>query len=415
MGGSIRRISGQRVTTVNESTILCLASYEKGHDFLREAKREGAKVVLLTSLGLQHKANWPVESIDEIFYMPDRDGQWNRQHTLNTVAYLARSRMFTHILALDDFDVEMAAMLREHMRVRGMGESAARLFRDKLAMRMTAREANIRVPDFVHVLNHDAVAKFMERIPAPWVLKPRSMAGAMGIKKIHHAAELWKIVNELGDLQSYYLLERFVPGDVFHADTIVCNGQVVFAVASGYGRPPMEVSHEGGVFATRILNRYSDVAGRLLEMNARVLTALGMTQGVSHTEFIKGREDNEIYFLETSARVGGAHIAELVEAATGANLWKEWAKLEIHGGSYRPPESRHDYAGLLVSLATQQHPDTSGYNDPEVVWRMQRDYHVGLIVRSANEDRVKQLIASYASRITSDFSAYLPPKDRPTA
>jgi biotin carboxylase len=400
---------------MDQEIILCLASYEKGHDFLREAKREGAKVVLLTSLGLQHKARWPSESVDEIFYMPDQDGQWNRQHTLNTVSYLARSRMFTRIVALDDFDVEMAAMLREHMRVPGMGESAARLFRDKLAMRVTAREANIRVPEFVHVLNHDRIREFMERVPAPWVLKPRSMAGAMGIKKIHDADELWKIVTDLGDLQSNYLLEQFVAGDVFHADTIVSNGQVVFAAASAYGRPPMEVSHEGGVFVTRTLNPRSEEAIRLLETNVRVLAALGMTQGVSHTEFIRGHADNEVYFLETSARVGGAHIAELVEAATGVNLWKEWAKLEIRGASYEPPQSRQDYAGLLVSLAKQQHPDTSHYDDPEVVWRMQREYHAGLIVRSADEDRVKQLIESYASRIRNDFFAYLPPKDRPTA
>jgi ATP-grasp domain len=403
------------VTTVNEKTILCLASYEKGHDFLRESKRQGARVVLLTSLGLQHKAHWPMESVDEIFYMPDQDGQWNRQHTLNTVSYLARSRTFSRIVPLDDFDVEVGAMLREHMRVAGMGESTARHFRDKLAMRMKARDANIRVPEFVHVLNHDAVREFMERVPAPWVLKPRSLAGAMGIKKIRDAGELWKLVTDLGDLQSHYLLEQFVPGDVFHADTIVREGQVVFAAASEYGRPPMEVSHEGGVFVTRILNRRSEVAGRLIEMNARVLTALGMTQGVSHTEFIRGRDDNEVYFLETSARVGGAHIAELVEAATGVNLWKEWAKLEIHGSAYQPPDTRHDYAGLLVSLARQQHPDTSDYNDSEVVWRMQRDYHVGLIVRSADEDRVKQLIASYASRVANDFFASLPPRDRPTA
>jgi biotin carboxylase len=309
----------------------------------------------------------------------------------------------------------MAAMLREHMRSPGMGESAARRFRDKLAMRTTAREANIRVPEFVHVLNHDRIRGFIERVPAPWVLKPRSMAGAMGIKKIRDAGELWNIVSDLGDLQSHYLLEQFVPGDVFHADTIVCNGQVVFAAASGYGRPPMEVSHEGGVFVTRILNQNSDPAGRILEMNARLLTALGMTQGVSHTEFIRGRDDNEVYFLETSARVGGAHIAELVEAATGVNLWREWAKLEIHGSAYQSPDSRHDYAGLLVSLARQQTPDTSDYNDAEVVWRMRRDYHVGLIVRSADENRIKDLIASYASRITNDFFAYLPPKDRPTA
>src|ERR1035441_1871114 len=101
-------------------TILCLASYDKGHDFLRESKRQGWCVLLLTSLSLQGKAEWPAESIDEIFYMPDQDHAWNRADTVKAVSYLARSRAIDRVVALDDFDVEMAAALREHLRLPGM-------------------------------------------------------------------------------------------------------------------------------------------------------------------------------------------------------------------------------------------------------------------------------------------------------
>ena len=201
---------------MEQTTIFCLASYEKGHEFLREAKRQGARVILLTSLGLEHKAHWPRESIDEIFYMPDKDGQWNRQDTLNAVSYLARTRAISRIVPLDDFDVEVAAMLREHLRVPGMGESVARHFRDKLTMRMEASRTGIRVPRFIHVLNHEAVAGFTNEVAPPWVLKPRSMAGAIGIKKVWNVDELWRLVHQLGDLQSHYLLEQFIPGDVYH-------------------------------------------------------------------------------------------------------------------------------------------------------------------------------------------------------
>jgi hypothetical protein len=397
-------------------TILCVTGYEKGHEFLRELKRQGCSVVLLTSLSLKEKARWPVESIDEIFYMPDTDGEWNRADTIRAVSFLARTRDFSRIVALDDFDVELAAALREHLRVPGMGESLARHFRDKLAMRTVARDSGIDVPEFVHILNYDRINRFLDSVPGPWVLKPRSMAGAIGIKKVNHRDELWPLLDALGDMQSHYLLERFVPGDIFHVDSIVNNGEVQFAIASGYGRPPMEVSHEGGIFTSGILDRDSEDARRLLGANARVMAGLGMNRGVSHTEFIKGRQDGRIYFLETSARVGGAHIVELVEAATGLNLWAEWAKLEIAGGDspYSPPEPRQDYAGLLVSLARQERPDTSAYNDPEVVWRMDRDHHVGLIVRSPRIERVRELVDSYSQRFRNDFFASLPPKDKPT-
>ncbi|MCX6631200.1 MAG: ATP-grasp domain-containing protein [Candidatus Solibacter sp.] len=397
-------------------TILCLASYEKGHEFLREAKRQGCRVLLLTSLSLQGKAEWPAAHIDEIFYMPDQDHAWNRADTIKAVSYLARTRAIDRIVALDDFDVEMAAALREHLRLPGMGETTVRHFRDKLAMRMRAREAGINVPDFVPVVNYEGLRRFMESTPAPWVLKPRSMAGAIGIKKIHQADELWPAIEFLGDMQSFYLLEQFIAGDIFHVDCIVSEKQVVFAIASGYGRPPMEVSHAGGIFTTGILQRESDDALRLVAENQRVMAALGMVRGVSHTEFIKARADGRIHFLETSARVGGAHIVELVEAATGLNLWAEWAKVEVAGadGGYRPPVPNQDYAGLLISLARQEHPDTSAYNDAEIVWRLAQRHHAGLIVKSPSSERVRELLAAYERRFAEDFYAYQPPRDKPS-
>ena len=169
------------------------------------------------------------------------------------MSYLARSKNIERIVALDDFDVEVAAMLREHLRVPGLGDSGARYFRDKLAMRMRAREAGLLVPAFCGVINHARISEFLEQTPEPWVLKPRSMAGSMGIKKLWNREEVWPVLDSLGDAQSNYVLESFVTGPVCHVDSLVADGRVVFAIASQYGRPPMETSHDGGIFSTRIL------------------------------------------------------------------------------------------------------------------------------------------------------------------
>jgi len=396
-------------------TFLCLASYEKGHDFMREAKRQGARVFLITSLSLKDRAHWPAQSIDDIFYMPDQDKTWNRNDTLLAISHLARTQVIDRVVALDDFDLEMAASLREHLRIPGMGETTTRYFRDKLAMRMKAMEAGLNVPEFVHLLNDAKVREFTDRVPPPWVLKPRLMAGAIGIQMVHSCDELHAADQALGDKRSFFLVERFVPGDVCHVDSIVYENEIRFAVASQYGYPPLDVSHRGGIFTTRLLERGSAAAEALLAKNQRVLAAMGLLRGVSHTEFIRG-DDGVLYFLETSARVGGAHIAELVEAATGLNLWGEWAKLEMAGGklSYAPPQPASDYAALLVSLARQEHPDTSAYRDPEIVWRMERPYHVGMIVKSARRERVAELLEQYVERVKRDFATTAPPRDMPT-
>lgn len=154
----------------------------------------------------------------------------------------------------------------------------------------------------------------------------------------------------------------------------------------------------------------------VLEVNAQVLRALRMKRGVNHTEFIRARDTGEVFFLETSARVGGAHIADLVEAGTGLNLWAEWAKIEIASGRepYALPTLRQDYAGLVLSLARQPWPDTSGFDDPEIAWRLRKEHHIGLIVRSPDLRRVEELLNRYVERFQKEFQAVLPPRESPS-
>jgi biotin carboxylase len=295
-----------------------------------------------------------------------------------------------------------------------MGETTTRHFRDKLAMRMKAQEHGIAVPAFVHVLNDERMREFCRRVPPPWVLKPRHSAGAIGIKKLGSEDEMWAVTDGLGDERSYFLLEEYVPGDVYHVDSIVYERQVLAAVPSRYGTPPLDVSHGGGVFTTTLVDSSLPESTDLLELNRRLLAALGLVRGVSHSEYIRNRQ-GQFLFLETSARVGGAHISDLVAAATGVNLWAEWAKIEIAGGidPYGVPELRRDYAGLLVCLARQESPDLSSYTDPEIVWRLQKEHHAGLIVASASHARVERLLQSYAERFRHDFVATLPAAETP--
>ncbi len=396
-----------------EITLLCMSSYFKGEAFLREAKRQGARVFLLTDEKLSQEA-WPRDSIDEVFLMPDLS---RLQDVTNAVSYLYRSQWIDQIIPLDEYDVECVSLLREHLRLSGMGHTATLFFRDKLAMRMRTHEGGILVPSFVHVLNYDRLREYMARVSPPWVLKPRTEAGAMGIKKINDSEDLWRWLDTLGDRQSYYLLEQYIPGDVYHVDTIISEFEIMYISIQKYGQPPMNVAHGGGVFTTRTLPRDSEDAQTLKALNAQVISTLGMARGVTHAEYIKAHADGRFYFLEIAARVGGAHISDLIEAASGLNLWAEWARIEIahlRGEPYRLPDIRQDYGGLLVSLARQEYPDTSAYQDPEIVWRLNKKQHVGLIVASPDINRVSSLLESYSQRFVNDFLAVAPPKDRPT-
>jgi biotin carboxylase len=394
-------------------TFLCITTYEKGQEFMRECKRQGCRVLLLTAQKLRD-ADWPRESLDETFYLP---AEIPLADIVQAVTHLTRTQKIDRIVALDEYDMETAATLREHLRVPGMGLTTMRYFRDKLAMRMKALDRGVRVPDFVPVLNHGDIRYYLEHVAGPWVLKPRQEASAIGIKKIHAAEELWPVLEELGDKQSSFLLEKFVPGEVYHVDSVVSESEVVFASVSKYGKPPMNVAQGGGIFTTCVIPRGGEADTGLREINRDLIAALGLVRGVAHAEFIKANADGHFYFLECAARVGGAYINEMVEAATGINLWREWARIEVAGenGTYRLPPVREEYAGVIISLARQENPDTSAYNDPEVFLRIKKHHHAGLILRSTDPERVRALLEGYSQRFAQEFLAVEPPREKPTA
>lgn len=394
-------------------TILCVSTYEKGQEFIRTCKAIGCRVYLLTVEKLRN-ADWPREAIDEMFFMPD---ELPLPQLLSAVSYAARTRKIDRIVALDEFDMENVSAIREHLRIPGMGLTTVRYFRDKLAMRARAKEVGIDAPEFVHVLNHEKLREFMARVPGPWLLKPRSQASGIGMKKIQRPEELWPWLEKLGDEQSHFLLEQFVPGNVFHVDSVVSEREVVFAEAHAYGTPPLDVSHGGGVFTTRTLERSSADAKNLQKINCELIQGLGLLRGVTHAEFLKAHSDERFYFIEIAARVGGAYISDVIQNATGVNLWREWAKLEVGAGKkpYELPKTRQDYAGVIVSLARQEQPDTSAYNDPEIVYRVTKRHHAGLIVKAASPARVRELLEAYTMRFAHDFVAKLPVPDKPTA
>lgn len=398
-------------------TFLCVAFYFKGTDFLRACKEAGNTVFLLTKKKLENK-NWPWEHIDDVFYMESDENTPENMHNMaKGFAFLIRERTVDRVVSLDDFDVEKAAYLREEFRIPGMGQTTARYFRDKLAMRLKAREAGLHVPDFSALFHNDTINRYLAEVAPPWLVKPRSEASATGIRKVHNHREAWQVLDELGEERHRFLIEQFKPGDVYHVDSLTVGGEVRFCRSSQYLSTPFEVMHGGGIFRSATVEYGSDDEQRLYALNQDVMRAFGMQYSASHTEFIKNRETGEFYFLETSSRVGGAHLAEMVEASSGINLWREWAFLETaiaKGEAYELPAVRHDHAGIIVSLARQPHPDDSGFSDPEICWRLRKEHHVGLIVRSPERPRVLELLDQYAHRIHHEFHASAPAPDRPS-
>lgn len=387
---------------------LCLASFYKGNDFLVALKKEGHTVFLLTSKKLQCE-DWPWEYIDDVFYIQeDEVDNWNYDHMIEGTAFLMRSTKIDRIVALDDFDVEKAALLRETFRISGMGQSTARKFRDKLAMRVAAQNHSIKVPAFTALFNDQEIDNYLNEVQAPWMIKPRGEASAVGIEKCYTKEQVWDILDRLGSKRFNYLIEQFRPGDVYHVDSITFDGKVKFTQVSRYLSTPHTVAHGGGIFRTVTEPYESENTKKLAKLNEEVIKTFGMQYSATHTEFIRCLDDNQFYFLETSSRVGGAHIAEMVEAATGINLWAEWAKVESAAALDKPYKSldrKNEYSGLIISLSKFEKPHYGEFYSDLIKWTLEKPYHLGMIVASTDKDDVMKMVNSFTQIIQEKYHA----------
>src|SRR5215471_6513696 len=402
------------VSNSHPPNIICFATFFKGGDFMRECKTAGCNVILVTKEKMLHE-DWPRDALDEVFALPNDAPV---ELYLDLVSHIAKTRLPDRIVALEEFDVVIAALAREHLCLPGMTSSAAKTFRDKYSMAVKARDAGLTVPEFLPAVNNDEINAYLDRVEPPWVLKPRSDVSAIGIRKLESRDDAWTAINELNQREllreraSYHVLARFIPGEVFHVDSLVYDRRVVFAGVNKYGKPPLQVAHGGGAYISQTVPHDSPDKKKLVEINRRLIKAMGMQTGATHAEFIKSNADGDYYFLEIAARVGGAYIADVLEAASGINLWREWAKLEVADSRPRL-KPRHEHAGIILSLARQEYPDTSVYVDPEIVYRVKKKHLAGLIGRSPSHKRVTELLNDYGHRFENDFIAVLPPLERP--
>jgi Biotin carboxylase len=396
--------------------IVCIASEHKGNEFLDEAQNAGWHVTLVTRKKLLDEP-WVWTALNEVKTVEDSA---SIDDYVRAITNIAGERKIDRVVGLDEFDVITAARAREHLQLGGMSSSHALRFRDKLTMRNIAFRAGIACPEFVGVFSRSNINEYLERVPSPWIVKPRNEVSAFGIRKCETAGQVWQSLEDLDgrntwrDHPSQFLIERFIEGNVYHVDSVVESGKVVASGVSRYGTPPFAVSHGGGVYTSSTVAYRSKERKELEKLNKELLAAFAYERGVSHAEFLQDKADGKFYLLEVACRVGGAYTANALEYASNFNLWREWAKLETATDekTYKRPKTRKDFAGVALALANQDVPDTSHYEDKEIVYRVTKPKHVGLIFCSTKQKRVDELLNIYSERITSDFLAVAPAKER---
>jgi len=261
----------------------------------------------------------------------------------NVSRWLVREYAADRIVAVHEKVILLAAELRAELGLTGLDTGTAMLFRDKVRMKQTVVEADAaRVPSYRRLRGPEDL-RAVDWSSGRKVVKSCFGAGSQDVYVVDSLRDAEVLVGGLDLAAASFEVEEYIEGKMYHCDAVVQDGEVTFAAVSEYLSKPGDYT-PGGMGGSVLLHPAEVLAVRTTELNARVLRALGLREGVTHLEVFHTPED-ELVFCEVAARPAGGGIDRIIERSYGINVLE--ASLRLQAG-----------LELTVDLAAQPGPET---------------------------------------------------------
>jgi len=321
-------------------------------EFVRALRAAGARV---SGIGER-----PLESLDgelkDWLYKYERISSVTNEGALHDAVRRAQAREWVDRLeATVEAHILPAAKVREACGIPGTSVRTAFLCRDKPAMKEALRAADVPCAQSIGTSSAAEAREFARRVGFPLVLKPRDSAGASGTYRVANAGELEDALRASGLLDGRSVaVEEFIEGHEGFYDTLSIGGRVVHDFVSHYYPNVLEAMRTRWISPQVVTtNRVSrENYGEIMAMGARVIQALGIGTSATHMEWFFGPKG--LKFSEIGCRPPGVLVWDLYGAANDMDLYVEWAKAVVHGGTDVRPSRR--FAAGMIALR----PDRDG-------------------------------------------------------
>lgn len=211
---------------------------------------------------------------------------------------------------------------------------------NKFEMRKKMKEHNVKTPLFIKVTNDSSTWK-TENMKFPVIVKPTDRSGSRGITKVENAQELEKAVQYAtkDSFEKMAIIEEYIEGNEYSCECISYNGEHHFlAFTKKFTTEAPHFIETGHCEPADIKEEYKE---EIKQNIFKALTALGIQNGASHTEF-KVNEKGKFGIIEIGARMGGDCIgSDLVQISTG-----------------------YDYVKMVIDVAVGKAPDFTKVTNP---------------------------------------------------
>ncbi|AOT70573.1 ATP-grasp domain-containing protein [Geosporobacter ferrireducens] len=249
----------------------------------------------------------------------------NDERVIEIAKELHNKYKLDKVLALSERNLLTAGLIREYCNISGMTYNDIYPFRDKCTMKSILKKANIKVPDYVEIKQVEDIVDFISKYNKV-IIKPRQGMGSENTFVIESMEDLQTILPIISEDIMSYEIEEFIEGELYHCDTVVQDGKVMFCSFMKYINSIMD--YESNRFGGGFMLDDDLLDKNIRSFNKDVIKALGFRNGVSHLELFIDKFGT-ITFCEIAARPGGATIIPAYEQAYTINLHKAAICLEL--------------------------------------------------------------------------------------
>ena len=241
----------------------------------------------------------------------------------------------------------LAAEIREAFGLPGMDAEQTLLFRDKEKMKKALQKAGVRTPRHRAAVSAAACRDAAGEIGYPLIIKPISGAGSAHTFRVGDAAELERVLGQLGSVAKV-AVEEFIEGKEFTFDTICANGEVLYHNIAWYRPNVLTARSEQWVSPQTITLREMDQPGlrKGLKLGMTVLNALGFRSGFTHMEWFL-KPNGEAVFGEIAARPPGGRSVELMNYSCDIDVFRGWGEALVSGCLSQKIERKYNAAVIF--------------------------------------------------------------------
>jgi hypothetical protein len=318
--------------------------FAKYHEYIDQTRHRVAYIT--TAAGRKAVREDLAAGIYEVPSLDDGARVRTAGHAIQTV--LGR---VDRIIALSEFDLVQAALLRRELGVPGVDPDQVQLYRNKVAMKRRVQRAGLPTPRVAVCGQRAEALRFAAEVGYPLILKPQMGAASQGVQKVESPAELLAALETIDG--AAYECEEYIAGDILHVDGLVQDGSLAFIKASRYLSTCLAFNQ--GVPLGSVIIDDPVLNARIRTFTAATLRALGLATGAFHLELFH-TPDDELVFLEIGARVGGGEIPFLTKDLFGVDLVREWVKLELGESAAPYGEGEQVVGGFLMIPAPRSVP-----------------------------------------------------------